>query len=190
MPISVCRIETFTRRTERLSAHPIGLVLFILAIGLFSFVGFSSADYNLEFIYSFTGTNNDGANPSSGLIADHNGVLYGTAGGGANYQGTVFSLTPPSIAADPWTESILYDFASSTNPLGYNTPAASLAIDKNGVLYGTTLEGGSQANCIVSGVKGCGAIFSLTPSVVAGGEWMLSILHAFNAYDNNGAFPD
>ncbi len=58
------------------------------------------------------------------------------------------------------------------------------------MLYGTTLEGGSQVSCIVSGVKGCGAIFSLTPPVIAGGKWTLSILHAFNAYDNNGAFPD
>jgi uncharacterized repeat protein (TIGR03803 family) len=40
------------------------------------------------------------------------GVLYGTtSGGGSPDQGTVFALTPPAARGDPWTKTILYDFA-------------------------------------------------------------------------------
>jgi uncharacterized repeat protein (TIGR03803 family) len=46
-------------------------------------------------LYSFTGTNGDGAYPLAGLILDAAGNLYGTtSGGGAYGYGTVFELTP------------------------------------------------------------------------------------------------
>jgi len=49
---------------------------------------------NETVLHSFSGTG-DGANPYAGLIADHQGNLYGTASmGGANSKGTVFQITP------------------------------------------------------------------------------------------------
>ena len=124
------------------------------------------------------------------IDSDDNGVLYGaTLSGGTDLKGTVFSLTPPSVVGGLWTERILFDFASSSNPSGYNAPLAGLAIDKNGVLYGTTKLGGGDASCLVMDEQGCGAVFSLTPPAIAGGDWTFAILHAFNLDDNNGAFP-
>jgi uncharacterized repeat protein (TIGR03803 family) len=48
-------------------------------------------------LHSFTGT--DGADPEAGLIADASGALYGTTGGGAGGNGTVFKLTLPAAFA-------------------------------------------------------------------------------------------
>jgi uncharacterized repeat protein (TIGR03803 family) len=47
-------------------------------------------------LHTFAGTSgSDGAYPSSGLVFDSNGILYGTTGGGGKFgSGTVFKLTP------------------------------------------------------------------------------------------------
>jgi hypothetical protein len=73
----------------------------------------------------------EGAYPDAGLIIVGNrDVLYGTTAGGQNpygvYPGSVFSLTPPTIAGAPWTTP--FEFGASSNGL----------IDSKGVLYGTT----------------------------------------------------
>ena len=62
-------------------------------------------------LYSFTG-GADGNAPYGTLIADGNGVLYGsTAGGGnATSSGVVFSLTPPAAGQTSWAETTLYEF--------------------------------------------------------------------------------
>ena len=50
---------------------------------------------------SLGGTNSDGANPYAGLILSGN-TLYGTtANGGGSGNGTVFSLSLPSVSAPP-----------------------------------------------------------------------------------------
>ena len=61
-------------------------------------------------LYSFGGYPTDGAGPSSGLISDASGNLYGTtmAGGTSNYGcGTVFELVKTSTG---YTETVLYSF--------------------------------------------------------------------------------
>jgi len=63
-------------------------------------------------LYSFKG-GDDGANPSSSLIVDRLGNLYGTTeggGGGACDCGTVFMLSPPVTRDGTWTETVLYRF--------------------------------------------------------------------------------
>ncbi|MFY9739997.1 MAG: choice-of-anchor tandem repeat GloVer-containing protein [Candidatus Cybelea sp.] len=99
-------------------------------------------------LYSF-GASEDGANPYAGLV-NINGTLYGTtAYGGANGDGTVFSITPSG------TETVLYSFKGGLGDGEY--PFAS-PISIKGTLYGTTSQGG--ANCSPSG--GCGTVFSIT----------------------------
>ncbi|MGA8535344.1 MAG: choice-of-anchor tandem repeat GloVer-containing protein [Candidatus Tumulicola sp.] len=106
-------------------------------------------------LYSFGG-NPDGQNPHAGLTADINGTLYGTtAGGGANNQGTVFS-----IAYHPPTETVLHSFGGSGDG---STPYGPL-LGVSGTLYGTTLSGGASSS---------GTVYSITHS---GTE---SVLHAF-----------
>jgi uncharacterized repeat protein (TIGR03803 family) len=86
-------------------------------------------------LYSFTGTNGDGANPAAGLIMDSAGNLYGTTAGGSPGAGTVFKLDPSRH------ETVLYGF-TDTNGDGAQ-PIAGLTMDNAGNLYGTTYEGGS-----------------------------------------------
>jgi uncharacterized repeat protein (TIGR03803 family) len=106
-------------------------------------------------LYSFKG-GNDGSSPESGLISDANGVLYGTTGyGGDSGRGTVFQLSPPAAGETQWTETVLHRFKGGNDGA---RPMGDLIIDPNGVLYGTTNEGGNLA-C----VGGCGTVFKLVP---------------------------
>jgi len=92
----------------------------------------------------------DGNSPTSTLVFDAQGNLYGTtsAGGDANGDGVVFKLTPSS--GGRWKESIAHRFHD--NPDGAQ-PYYGLVLDKAGNLYGTTAIGG----------VGSGVIFELTP---------------------------
>jgi uncharacterized repeat protein (TIGR03803 family) len=97
-------------------------------------------------LHSFGGGSGDGASPYAGLVAV-NGTLYGTTlNGGANGQGTVYSMTiTPS-----GTETVLHSFGGSSGD-GTNPYAGLLAV--NGTLYGTTSSGGAN---------GQGTVYSIT----------------------------
>jgi len=117
----------------------------------------------------------DGAFPTSGLIFDSAGNLYGTTFNGGTFDaGTAFKLAPN--ADRTWTESVLYNFCNLST-CGYN-PDASLVFDGAGNLYGTT-HGGGSAVCV------CGTVFKLTPN--SDGSWTESVLYLFNGTD--GAYP-
>ncbi len=144
----------------------IGFVL-ILAAGL---AGGSQASANSEsVIWSFGGPG-DGANPYSELITDWRGNYYGTTlNGGANGGGTVFKLTHPKSSQGQWSESVVWSFGGSDD--GAN-PYAGLIKDKNGNLYGTTLNGGTN---------GAGTVFELTPPSCDGAQWTEQALWDFGS---------
>jgi hypothetical protein len=126
-------------------------------------------------LYSFTG-GDDGSVPYSNLIFDSNGNLYGTAaGGGANFGGTVFELTPPAGGSGPWTESTLYAFAGDVDG---GTPVAGLVFDSSGNLYGTTNSGGS----------GRGVVFEVTPPTGGSGRWTETPIYTFKG-KTDGGYP-
>jgi len=103
-------------------------------------------------LHTFTDQANDGAGYSS-IVIGRNGVIYGvTGGGGSSGMGTVFSLTPPAAAGDPWTEKVLHAFTGGDDG---GTPVAGVTIGSNGILYGTTTAYG--------GTGKYGTVFSLTP---------------------------
>ena len=111
-------------------------------------------------LYSFTG-GSDGANPSSRLIMDQNGNLYGTAvNGGADNDGTVFKLAPDG------TQTVLHTFLGG-NDGAY--PWAPLIADKKGKFYGTTCCGGASTQ---------GTVFELSP------EGKETVLYNFCAQEN------
>jgi uncharacterized repeat protein (TIGR03803 family) len=125
-------------------------------------------------LHKFGAFHGDGVAPSSGLLLDSSGNLYGATGGGGSHVcglggcGTVFKLTP---GADGWKETILYNFKGGADG---GAGLGPLVFDKAGNLYGTTAFGG-DAQCI------CGVVFKLTPS--SNGKWKYSRLHAFVASD-------
>ncbi len=67
-----------------------------------------SGGWNETVLYRFTG-GADGGNPTSNVIFDSLGNLYGTTVFGGNGNGVVFEL---SFVAGSWTETVLYSFCS------------------------------------------------------------------------------
>ena len=107
-------------------------------------------------LYSFCARDNcpDGYDPSSGLVLDQEGNLYGTTQyGGAHGAGIVFKVTPKG------KETVLYSFCAQNNCADGAQPMAGLVFDQKGNLYGSTVEGGVVKNCY----NGCGVVFRLTP---------------------------
>lgn len=126
-------------------------------------------------VYSFGGTLGDGVNPNTGLLAVP-GKFYGvTMNGGAMRRGTVYQIVPSANGLDPWTETVLYSFKSGGDAA---FPSGDLAMDKNGNLYGTCLQGG---------IHNLGAIYQLSPPAVAGGAWSETVIHSFTGTD--GTLP-
>ena len=128
--------------------------------------------WNEKVLHRFTGSGSDGFIPGYGdLLFDKSGNIYGTTiQGGANGKGVVFELTP---SGGSWTESILFNMATSSGIYPYN----GVIFDQAGNLYGTTYEGGIMSIY--------GSIFELTPS---GSGWTQSTLHTF-LEASEGSFP-
>jgi uncharacterized repeat protein (TIGR03803 family) len=120
-------------------------------------------------LYSFGGANDgghDGIGPSD--IFDVNGVLYGTTyQGGANGDGTVFSITTSGV------ERVLYSFAGGSDSAN---PESLTSL--NGVVYGTA--SGGTILCGGQGGQACGTIFAVTTS---GTE---SVLYDFTGGSDGG----
>jgi uncharacterized repeat protein (TIGR03803 family) len=92
------------------------------------------------------GSGTDGTTPSSALVADQAGNLYGTTAAGGSYnKGIVFELSPAGV------ETILYEFMGKAD--GY-LPNGKLVLAADGTIIGATLNGGT---------KDGGTIFKLTP---------------------------
>jgi len=124
-------------------------------------------------LHKFGAFPGDGIAPSSGLLLDSSGNLYGATDGGSHTCGdggcgTVFKLTP---GANGWKETMLYNFKGGTDG---GVGLGPLVFDKVGNLYGTTAFGGDP-QC------SCGVVYKLTPS--SDGQWKYTRLHAFVASD-------
>ncbi len=131
-------------------------------------------------LYVFKGPPNDGAMPTSALVADAKGTLYGTTVNGgsatacANGCGTVFSFVPSKSGG---TEKVLWSFqGGKSGGKDGAFPYGGVVVDSEGNLYGTTSKGGAN---------GEGTIFELTPS---GKGYKEKILHTFSGGISGG--PD
>jgi uncharacterized repeat protein (TIGR03803 family) len=157
--------------------------------------------YNEMVLYSFCSLPycTDGNNPTSNVIFDGVGNLYGTAcsggangqgvasgcGDGSNGYGVVFELSPEpgggcpsgSNSGNGWCETVLHSFMS--NPEGAS-PFSGLTRDPSGNLYGTTYGGGN----------GMGTVYELSPN--GSGGWNEQVIYSFCAQSNcaDGAYPD
>lgn len=101
-------------------------------------------------LYNFLG-GIDGSFPTSTLLFDAAGTLYGTTSTGGRPScdcGTVFSL---KLSRGHWKEKLLHHFGVGRDG---SYPNYGLTFDPDGNLYGTTPVGGAQ---------GQGLVFELTP---------------------------
>jgi hypothetical protein len=112
--------------------------------------------WSINTIYNFKG-GTDASAPTSTLILDSEGNLYG-----ASYNGQVFEVKPPAKRGGAWTESVLYNVGNS--PTG-------VILDQHGNLFGTALLGGSNGN---------GFVFELSPPT-SGSAWTEQIIYNFAA---------
>jgi hypothetical protein len=127
----------------------------------------------------------NGTAPAAGLVADKAGNLFGSTfcgnpdGGGC--LGLIFELSPPAAGQTAWTETVIHTFQPPSDG-GY--PIGTLAIDQQGVLYGTTSGAGKNS---------VGAVFRLTPPTAGQTAWTKSDLYDFtgnpNATSADGAYP-
>ncbi len=132
-----------------------------------------SAGWEYTVLYRFGTQNDDGGDPTAGLVMDSAGNLYGTAPyGGAYSNGTVFRLTPDS---DGWDEGVLYAFGAHNGD--GDAPFAGVALDGEGNLYGTTYSGGAHTYGTVYKVQ------------YASGGWQEQVLHNFPSFSKDGHTP-
>ena len=147
-----------------------------------------------KILHSFDDNGKDAAYPSSSLIFDAAGTLYGVSSeGGIALSctnegapvgcGAVFELSPGTDGR--WTEKVLQSFDhTGTNPWN---PVGSLTIDARGNLYGTTQYGGTGLCADQSETLGCGTVFELSPKVGKG--WKETVLHNFGLNGTDGWYP-
>jgi uncharacterized repeat protein (TIGR03803 family) len=113
----------------------------------------------LSTLYSFPGSN-DGANPQAGLVQGSDGMLYGTTrtGGTNGGYGTVFKISANG------TLTTLYSFGSvqdrNFDALDGAGPSG-LVQGSDGMLYGTTYNGGTNDAGTVFKISSNGALTSL-----------------------------
>lgn len=67
----------------------------------------------------------------------------------------------PAAGAPRYNETVLYEFKSSPDAAN---PEAGVVLDRDGTLYGTTIEGGKHPNCFGGYHNGCGTVYSIDTS--------------------------
>jgi uncharacterized repeat protein (TIGR03803 family) len=114
-------------------------------------------DLPLEMLHCF-GQGSDGKLPSSGVVIDSSGNLYGVTQEGGTYDGgTAYELSP---SGSGWIETILHNFGQ---PQDGSEPYVDLILDAAGNLYGGTDDAPN--------------VFELSPSQ---GGWVLTTLFRFD----------
>ncbi len=137
--------------------------------------------YSESVLYTFCSQSGctDGESPSSGLIEDASGNLYGTTSNGGVISsycgntigcGTVFKLAPNGDGS--YSESVLYSFCSQSGCTDGDDPGEGLIEDVSGNLYGTTGYGGTTI-----GTTTGGTVFRLAPN--SDGSYGESVLYSF-----------
>jgi uncharacterized repeat protein (TIGR03803 family) len=122
-------------------------------------------DGSYAVLHAFGSSENDGQNPSAGLVTDRARNLYGTTAlGGANNEGTIFRIAPDG------TETILHEFNGGDGAL----PDSELLLDRHGNLFGTASTATAAA----------GTAFRLA---FDGADY--TVLHTFRGGRNDGANP-
>ncbi len=126
-------------------------------------------------LYSFKG-GSDGVYPTSSLVMDSKGNLYGTTLGGGVPGGYGFGMGTAFKIDASGNETVVYAFQGGNDGM---LPQAGLITDAAGNLYGTTVVGGPSGN---------GTVFKIDTS----NQNTESVLYSFPSSDMNwtgGAFP-
>lgn len=126
-------------------------------------------------LYSFGTMNSggvalDGYSPEGVLAQGSDGTFYGTtSGGGANDNGTVFSITPNGVF------KLLYTFGGTSDGA---EPWAGMVFGTDGNLYGTTLIGGANDDGTIFQMDTNGNLTTLVSLDAADGSPYCTLIQA------------
>ena len=113
-----------------------------------------------------------GNSPFAGVVQASDGRLYGTTlSGGTNFGGTIYSLN-----SDGTDFRVILHFGHQLGDAAAPGPDGELIEGADGMLYGTTVQGGSLGN---------GSVFRLNKD---GSGYQ--VLHEFDETDGQGSFPE
>ena len=145
--------------------------------------------YKEKPVHFFSG--GDGFEPSTRLVSDSSGALYGATLSGSGHAndctmskgfecGVVYKLTPPGSGSSKWTATVLHRFSDVGGGFkgGYQL-LGGMVMDNSGALIGTTYSGGSTSNHCSDTFAGCGVVFRLTPPTGSGTTWKETVLYTF-----------
>jgi uncharacterized repeat protein (TIGR03803 family) len=107
---------------------------------------------NETVLYNFTG-GTDGGSPSSGVIRDSAGNLYGTTEIGGALSGCVYGCGVVYRVDSSGNEKVLYPFTGGADG---NYPYDGVIGDSSGNLYGATYNGGTSDSGVVYKVSHTG----------------------------------
>ena len=123
----------------------------------------SGGSWTYDLLYAFD--RNESYDPSSALVIDHAGNLYGTTLYGASGNGTVYQL---SLSGSGWIYNTLYGFGNGTGAYPFG-----VILDAAGDLFGTTEGGGSNNR---------GTVFELASG---SGGWAFNSVYNFTGLNPN-----
>ncbi|HWA89008.1 MAG TPA: choice-of-anchor tandem repeat GloVer-containing protein [Rhizomicrobium sp.] len=130
----------------------------------------------------------DGGHPTSPLIMDVAGNIYGTVmDGGKVYGGLVFELMPRG--GKKWKLKILHEFCKNTQ---CSTPTSGFALTYAGASSGALYDGVSPLYGVeeMNGAHGRGLVFQIAPGTAK--RWDFKTLYSFCPLGgdcDDGAFP-
>lgn len=104
----------------------------------------------------------NGAIPQARLVEGTNGMLYGTtSAGGTKGMGTLYQLNKDGSGF-----AMLYHFGTNNTPDG-RSPLGDLTLASDGMLYGTTFDGGTNNSGTVFRIGQDGTGYSVIASLVS-----------------------
>lgn len=118
-------------------------------------------------LHTFTTTGTDGQSPITGVVADKQGIFYGTTRqGGTHGCGTAYSFNPTTFAY-----AQIYNFCDQAGD-GTTLYGGLTVVQGKGppTFYGAALAGGAN---------GHGAIYTITPPATEGDNWHETTLYSF-----------
>jgi uncharacterized repeat protein (TIGR03803 family) len=182
------KLKMFTHSYAAQWRRRIDLVLLlaatVIALSILSPLALAQTEtvlYSFDYpTFTFTGCPPNSYNiyPHAGVVF-REGRLFGTTPEGGigekglpgSKDGIVFKLTPPKSGSAPWEKNTVHNFipepTTAPPPIDGIYPCSRLVLD-DGVLYGTTLGGGSA---------GFGMVYALIPPTT--GQWTETILYNF-----------
>jgi uncharacterized repeat protein (TIGR03803 family) len=128
--------------------------------GIFSLQKDGGAFRVLQLFLNTSSIKTNGASPQARLLEGRNGMLYGTtAAGGTNATGTIYQINKDGTGFNT-----LYQFGAHNSSDG-RIPLGDLILGSDGLLYGTTFDGGTNGSGTIYRIGQDGSGYSVVANL-------------------------